>query len=249
MNSPSSKNLTRLTRFWPLLAVVFFVSALLLAIPKIQTLSGWELFRTDSVSLLAKEQAYLKKLGNFTSLPEDNPERLELREALAAVYLAQRRFDSAQDIYLDVLRIKTAHKQNLQETNLALAELYRYMGDFAKAERYYKKVWDYDKEHLDKNDSKIIRDLSNQGVICYLIAVSTDDKLVRELELNRANFFLIQAEIACRDRSKHDLQDEANLWDNRALVVRELGNINEAIALKRKAQSVHEKMPNRLIPP
>jgi len=249
MNSPSSKNLTWLTRFWPLLAVVFFVAALLLAIPKIQMLSGWELFRTDSVSLLSKEQAYLKILAKLSTLPEDNSERLKTREALAALYLAQRRFDSAQDIYLDVLRIKTAHKQNLQEINLALAELYRYMGDFPKAERYYKKVWDCDKEHLDKNDARIIRDLSNQGVICYLIAMSTDDKLVRELELNRANFFLIQAEITCRDGPKHDLQDEANLWDNRALVARELGNINEATALKERARVVHEKMPNRLIPP
>src|SRR6516165_11426295 len=157
MNLLSSK--TAVFRFWPLLAVAFFFAALQLAIPNIQKLSDQELLRAASVNLSNKERAGLDKLAQLNNLPEDNPERLEAREALASIYLTQRRFDLAQDIYLDVLKIKTAHKKDLEGINLALAELYRNMGDFSKAEGYYKKIWDYDKERLDKNDLRIIRDL------------------------------------------------------------------------------------------
>jgi tetratricopeptide (TPR) repeat protein len=245
MKMPASK----LTKYWPLLAVIFFVAAFPLSIPRIQVLNGWEILRTDSARRLHAENVLMDQITRLKNLPEENPKRLEVREQLAANYLARSRFDSAQEIYLDILRIKTAHKQDVQGIYLSLAELYRCMGDFVKAEQYYKMIWDYDKEHLDKNDPKIVRDLNNQGTICYLIAMSTEDKLIRELELNRSNFFLIQAEIASSDRPKKDPQDEANIWDNRALVVRELGNINEASALKQKAKAVHEKVPQRLIPP
>lgn len=249
MKMPASEKLKSLAKYWPLLAIIFFVAAFPLSIPRIQLLNGWEILRTDSARHLHTENDLIDQISRLSNLPEENPRRLKAREELATNYLARSRFDSAQEIYLDILRIKAANKQDLQGIYLSLAELYRCMGDFVKAQQYYKKIWDYDKEHLDKSDPKIVRDLNNQGTICYLIAMSTEDKLIRELELNRSNFFLIQAEIACGDRLKKDPQDEANIWDNRALVVRELGNINQASVLKQKAKAVHEKMPQRLNPP
>jgi hypothetical protein len=123
------------------------------------------------------------------------------------------------------------------------------MGQFSNAESWYKLIWTSDKEHLPKSDSRIMRDLNNLGLVYYLSAMATPDNLERELQLSRANFYLIQAELAYRDQPNHDVQDEANTLDNRYLVLRELGNKSEAKTIRAQAARIHAKVPGRIAPP
>jgi tetratricopeptide (TPR) repeat protein len=239
-----------LFKFWPILMVIFFCMVMYLTVPKAKELIAAEQSRNNATQMLNEEHACLAIVAAFANLPEDDRQRLSAREALAAVYLAEHHFDSAQKIYEDVFKIRQRHNQDLTDTGLSLAELYCDMGDFGRAETYYKLVWNYDKAHLDKNDPRIIRDLNNMGATYFLIGKATEDKLERELELNRANFFLIQAELASRGRSNQSIsQDQANIWENRALALRELGSVKEADILKNRAKKVHQGVPNRIDPP
>jgi tetratricopeptide (TPR) repeat protein len=249
MNFRAGHKLSWLIKLWPLLPIIFFFYVLWFVSERIPQLVRWEHLRTNFAQMLQEEQAAREAIDRLNRLPADSEGRLAAREALASVFIYQRRYQAAQAVYLDVLKIESALKRDTTATLLSLAGLYRDMGKFDRAAYYYQQVWNSDKERLPKTDPRLVRDLNNLGVVCYLVAMATEDHLERELELNRANFYLIQAEIVSAKQPGQDAQNTANIWENRALVVRELGNIKEANNLKKRAQVVHNQMPNRIDPP
>lgn len=241
------------TAIWPLFAVALFCLGIWLTIPKLFEFHGREVVRQRATRLMAEEQKCLADIKKLNNQPADNKELLAAREALAEVYNEGHQFNKAQEIYLDVFKTRLAHTKPYDEqlvaTALSVAQHLCDMGGFAKAEAYYKLVWNYDKENLEKTDPRLIRDLNNLGVATFLKAMSIEDGLERELEFNRANFYLIQAQLANRVQAKVDRQDEANSWENRANVLQELGGREEAKALRRKARAVHLKIPFRIPQP
>jgi tetratricopeptide (TPR) repeat protein len=204
------------------------------------------------VRMKAQEANLMDRAEDLAKLAKNDERRLQGAEELAGLYAEGLQYAPAAKALKKVLTNRSMGKtynENQVRTMLALAEIYRDAGLFGKAEEAYKKLLDYDKFYLPKDDPRVARDLNNLGAICYMIAMITPDKLERELELARAQSFLTQARLCYRKKSSAQSQDDANTLDNEYLVLREQGSQAAAQQAKRQAARVHAHIPGRLVPP
>jgi hypothetical protein len=183
-----------------------------------------------------------------------NEQILDAEEQLASILALEHQYKLVNGLYRQIWRerMKTVgqgkYNAKLIRILQSMAFLDLDLGDLKACLFCYQTAWDYDKKWLLAGDSRITRDLNNLGVIHYLLALSSTNKLERQLQFERSNFFLLQSLISCR-QGKSNQEREANILDNQYLALRDTDRLNQAQAAKEEAEKMHLLIPGRFNAP
>jgi hypothetical protein len=204
--------------------------------------------------LYMQEQYWSHINQSLEKLPANNEKKLDAEEQLASVLALEHQYKLATFLYKTVWRermktITRKYNPRIVHTLQSMAFLDLDLGNIEACEDCYKSAWDYDKTRLAAGDARVTRDLNNLGVLYYLLATVTTDRLQRQLQFERSNFFLLQALMSSRQAPDHDTERQANILDNQYLVLRDTERLQQAQAVKRQAESLHYLIPGRFNAP
>ncbi len=204
---------------------------------------------------LSMQEQYWSHINqSLAKLPANNEKKLDAEEQLASVLALEHQYKLATFLYNSVWRermktITGKYNPRIAHTLQSMGFLDLDLGEIETCEDCYKSAWDYDKTRLPPGDARITRDLNNLGVIYYLLAMVATDKLQRQLQFERSNFFLLQALMSSRQAPGHDPERQANILDNQFLVLRDTDRLQQAQVVKHQAESLHHLIPGRFNAP
>jgi hypothetical protein len=210
--------------------------------------------RDYNLRLSSQEYYWIRAYESLKKSTASSEQILDAEEQLASVLALEHQYKLVNALYIRIWRERAkASGQNKYNAKLihtlqSMAFLDLDLGDIKACEYCYKTAWDYDRKWLPAGDTRITRDLNNLGVVHYLLALSCTDKLERQLEFERSNFFLLQSLISC-GQGKVTREQQANILDNQYLALRDTERLNEAKATKEQAEKMHLLIPGRFNAP
>jgi len=178
--------------------------------------------------------------------PDKVDEYLTAGDEMASVYVRQKRYDEAVDIYQKQLAITwplatNAYNPRYIDVNLKQAGVFRDKSDMKTALVCYQSALDLDKKYLPGNDLKIARDLNDIGLTHYLKGLSLDKDAERREEFDKAIQNLKAALDIINQHPESKGQKATALW-NLFLAERDTGNKGAANQFRIQAQTIDDSM-------
>ncbi len=139
--------------------------------------------------LLNEEARATQRYAAAQAHPDKIDQYLTAGDEMASIYVRQKKFDAAVDIYQKQLAATwplatNAYNPRYIDVNLKQAGVFRDKNDMKTALICYQSALDLDKKYLPGNDLKIARDLNDIGLTHYLRGLSLEKDEERKAEFD-----------------------------------------------------------------